>query len=122
MGELICAVEYIRIVSGGTQPHLMRCSDDKYYVIKFQKNPQGSRVLANDLIGTRLAERMGLPVAPCKLISEDCAPFSKYLYFETPKGNVPCPSGVCFRSEFVDYKTGNVPWSRDIYSALDAMN
>jgi glutathione synthase/RimK-type ligase-like ATP-grasp enzyme len=39
----------------------MRCSDQAYYVVKFQNNPQGVRILANELLGTRLAARMGLP-------------------------------------------------------------
>ena len=38
---------------GGAQPHLMRCSDEQYYVVKFQNNPQHRRVLANELLPTR---------------------------------------------------------------------
>ena len=40
----------------------MRCSDGYYYVVKFQNNPQGVRILANELLATRLAARIGLPV------------------------------------------------------------
>ena len=47
---------------GGAQSHLMRCSDEAYYVVKFQNNPQGVRILANELLGTRLAARLGLRV------------------------------------------------------------
>ncbi|HEX8892672.1 MAG TPA: hypothetical protein VF783_05080, partial [Terriglobales bacterium] len=32
--------------------HLMRCSDGNFYVVKFQNNPQQTRVLANDCLGT----------------------------------------------------------------------
>ena len=39
----------------------MRCSDEDYYVVKFQNNPQGAKILANELLGTRLAARLGLP-------------------------------------------------------------
>jgi hypothetical protein len=52
---------------GGAQSHLMRCEskaapgEESYYVVKFQNNPQGTRILANELLGTRLAARMGLP-------------------------------------------------------------
>jgi hypothetical protein len=28
----------------------MRCGDDEYYVVKFQNNPQGRRILANELL------------------------------------------------------------------------
>jgi len=31
-------------------------------VVKFQNNPQHTRVLVNDWLGTRLAEMIGLPV------------------------------------------------------------
>ena len=56
------AVEHIRRMRGGAQSHLMRCADENYYVVKFQNNPQGTRILANELLGTRLAARIGLPV------------------------------------------------------------
>jgi hypothetical protein len=37
-------------------------SDGKLWVVKFQNNPQHRRVLANELIATRLAEAVGLTV------------------------------------------------------------
>jgi glutathione synthase/RimK-type ligase-like ATP-grasp enzyme len=40
----------------------MRCSDGQYYVVKFRNNPQHLRVLVNEMLATRLAERAGLPV------------------------------------------------------------
>jgi len=47
---------------GGAQAHLMRADDGHFYVVKFQNNPQHLRVLANELLATRLAESVGLPV------------------------------------------------------------
>jgi hypothetical protein len=47
---------------GGAQAHLMRGDDGHFYVVKFQNNPQHLRVLANELLATRLAESVGLPV------------------------------------------------------------
>ena len=45
---MLHAMEQIRCMRGGAQSHLMRCSDgrdhDLYYVVKFQNNPQHSRV------------------------------------------------------------------------------
>ena len=58
----IQAVQHIRRMRGGAQSHLMRCTDGHYYVVKFQNNPQHTRVLVNDWLGTRLAEMVGLPV------------------------------------------------------------
>jgi HipA-like kinase len=59
----VLAVEHIRRMRGGAQPHLMRCSDGGYYVAKFLDNPQHPRVLANEWLGTQLAARLGLPTA-----------------------------------------------------------
>jgi len=53
---------------GGAQAHLMRCDDDNYYVVKFQNNPQHKRVLVNELLGTRLARRLGLPTTPLEIV------------------------------------------------------
>ena len=64
----IQAVQHIRRMRGGAQSHLMRCTDGHYYVVKFQNNPQHTRVLVNDWLGTRLAEMIGLPVPAVDVI------------------------------------------------------
>jgi hypothetical protein len=58
----------VRRTRGGAQSHLMRCSDGSYYVVKSQNNPQGLRVLANELLGTRFAARLGLRVPKPEII------------------------------------------------------
>ena len=45
---------------GGAQSHLMLASDGNLYVVKFSNNPQHVRVLANELLATRLAAAVGL--------------------------------------------------------------
>jgi hypothetical protein len=65
----IQAVQHIRRMRGGAQSHLMRCADGHYYVVKFQNNPQHTRVLVNDWLGTRLAEMIGLPVPAVGVIN-----------------------------------------------------
>lgn len=47
---------------GASQPHLLRCEDGENYVVKFQNNPQHVRVLANEMLASRLALLVGLPV------------------------------------------------------------
>ena len=47
---------------GGAQSQLMLGADSRLWVVKFQNNPQGLRVLANELLATRMAEVVGLPV------------------------------------------------------------
>ena len=54
--------EDLRALRGGSQSRLMRASDGNHYVVKFRDNPQGSRILANELLASRLAEQLGLPV------------------------------------------------------------
>ncbi len=39
---------------GGAQAHLMRCASEEYYVVKFQNNPQGVRILANELLANEI--------------------------------------------------------------------
>ena len=46
--EHIYAVQHVRKMRGGAQAHLLRASDNRFYVTKFQNNPQGARILAND--------------------------------------------------------------------------
>ena len=47
---------------GGAQSQLMLGADGKLWVVKFQNNPQHLRILANELIATRLAQAAGLTV------------------------------------------------------------
>ncbi len=65
---MLRALEQIRRMRGGAQSHLMRCDDGYYYVVKFQNNPQHRRILANELLGTRLAARLGLPTVPVEIV------------------------------------------------------
>ena len=62
MNACISAVQHVRRLRGGSQSQLLRASDGLYYVTKFQNNPQHVRVLANEMLATRLGELLGLPV------------------------------------------------------------
>ena len=53
---------------GGAQSQLMLGADGKLWVVKFKNNPQDVRVLANELIATRLAEAVGLTVPACDVV------------------------------------------------------
>jgi hypothetical protein len=64
----VTAVQQIRRMRGGAQSQLMLGADDQLYVVKFQNNPQDRRVLANELMATRLAEAAGLSVPGCEVI------------------------------------------------------
>jgi hypothetical protein len=64
----VTAIQHVRRMRGGAQSHLMRATDGHFYVVKFQNNPQHPRVLANEMLATRLAERIGLPVASTEIV------------------------------------------------------
>jgi len=87
---------------GGAQSHLMRCSDGHYYVAKFQNNPQHCRVLVNELLGTRLAARLGLPTTPVALVevSEELIRLTPELCVELPRSRIACQAGLQFGSRF----------------------
>jgi len=99
----ICAVEYVRRMRGGAQSQLMRASDGALYIVKFQNNPQGKRILANELVATRLAERVGLPVAPCAIIQVQSVLIERTpeLRIEDETHSVPCAPGLQAASRFV---------------------
>ena len=96
------AVEHIRRMRGGAQSHLMRCSDGNYYVVKFQNNPQHRRVLVNELLGTILAARLGLPTTPAAIIRvrEELIRLTPDLCVEMPHTRIPCQPGLQFGSRY----------------------
>jgi hypothetical protein len=99
---MLYAVEQIRRMRGGAQSQLMRCSDDNYYVVKFQNNPQHRRILVNELLGTRLARRLGLPTTPVEIIyvHQELIELTPELCMEMPRARVPCQAGAQFGSRY----------------------
>jgi HipA-like protein len=95
--------EQVRRMRGGSQSHLMRCKGEDYYVVKFQGNPQGTRILVNEMLGTLLAARMGLPTTPVAVcsVSEDLIRLTPDLCFEIASGRLPCQPGLHFGSRYV---------------------
>jgi len=94
------AVEQIRRMRGGAQAHMMRCDDGAYYVVKFHNNPQGARILANELLGTRLAARLGLPVPIAAVVEvrEELIANTEDLVFQFGRGQTRCKAGMQFGS------------------------
>jgi hypothetical protein len=100
----VTAVQAIRRMRGGAQSQLMLGSDGALWVVKFQNNPQHLRVLANELIATRIAEAVGLTVPKTEVVE-----VSEWLVRHSPQmtvdhgraGKQPCASGLQFGSRFV---------------------
>jgi hypothetical protein len=99
---MLRALEQIRRMRGGAQSHLMRCSDGHYYVVKFQNNPQHRRILVNELLGTKLAARLGLPTTPVAIVevSEELIRLTHDLVMETPRQRISCQAGLQFGSRY----------------------
>jgi hypothetical protein len=99
----VTAVQQIRRMRGGAQSQLMLGADENLYVVKFQNNPQHSRVLANELLATRLAEAVGLTVPACEVIevSEWLIAHSPELDMEMARTREACAPGLQFGSRFV---------------------
>jgi hypothetical protein len=98
----VLAVQQIRRMRGGAQGQLMLGADGHVYVVKFQNNPQHMRVLANELIASRLAAAAGLTVPEAELVE-----VSSWLIENTPeleidlgRTKVRCQAGLQFGSRF----------------------
>ena len=102
----VLAVQAIRRMRGGAQSQLMLGADGKLWVVKFQNNPQHLRVLANELIATRLAEAMGLTVPATEVVE-----VTSWLADNTPEMRIDfglgrierCAAGLQFGSQFVGW-------------------
>src|SRR5215472_15105732 len=99
---MVRALEQIRRMRGGAQSHLMRCDDGNYYVVKFQNNPQHRRVLVNELLGTHLAARLGLPTVPVEIVEvpEELITLTPDLAMELPRSRLRCQPGLQFGSRY----------------------
>ena len=101
--RLVEAVQHVRRMRGGAQGHLMRCSDGQFYVVKFLNNPQHLRVLANEMLATRLAERAGLPVPVTEVVEvgDWLVEHTAELHVQLAHSVIPCKAGLQFGSRYV---------------------
>ena len=103
MSACISAVQHLRRLRGGSQSHLLAASDGASYVTKFRNNPQHVRVLANEMLATRLGRALGLPMPRVEVID-----VSAWLVTHTPDlriqlagVEIPCQSGQQLASLYV---------------------
>jgi len=99
----IQALHHVRRMRGGAQAHLLYCADGHFYVVKFQNNPQHPRVLANELLATRIAERIGLPVPRTEVIEvgEWLVDHAPDLSLHFAGQTIACRPGLQFGSRYV---------------------
>jgi hypothetical protein len=104
----VLAVQQIRRMRGGAQGQLMLGADGHIYVVKFQNNPQHTRVLANEFLASRLALAARLTVPQPELVE-----VSSWLIGNTPELEMDlghtrerCKPGLQFGSR---YAGGTMP-------------
>ena len=100
----VLAVQAIRRMRGGAQSQLMLGADGQLWVVKFQNNPQHLRVLANELIATRIAEVVGLsvPASDVVEVTEWLVTHTEEMVIEHSSTKVErCAPGLQFGSRFV---------------------
>ncbi len=99
----LLAVQHVRRMRGGAQAQLMRVDNAGLYVVKFQNNPQHRRVLANELLATRLADIIGLPVPPVEIVEvpEQLVAITPELTLEIAGRALPCQPGLQFGSRYL---------------------
>jgi hypothetical protein len=99
----VLAVQHIRRMRGGAQGQLMLGADGHLYVVKFQNNPQHTRVLANEFLASRLAAAVGLAAPEVELVevSNWLVENTQELEIELAHSRVRCQPGLQFGSRFV---------------------
>jgi hypothetical protein len=102
MTAMKLALEHVRRMRGGAQAQLMRCDDEAYYIVKFQNNPQHLRILANEMLATRLAARLGLCVPQVEVVEvrPELIAATADLVIQLGFGRAPCVGGKQFGSQF----------------------
>ncbi len=88
---------------GGAQSQMMLGADGNLWIVKFRNNPQGSRVLANELIATKLAEavQLSVPASDTVEVSEWLIANSSEMWVDLGYGErAPCADGLAFGSRF----------------------
>jgi hypothetical protein len=80
----------------------MRCDDNQYYVVKFTNNPLHKRILANEMLATRLAGRLGLCVPQVDIVEvrPELIAYTSELTVQLGTSREPCSSGKQFGSLF----------------------
>src|SRR5438477_7117658 len=102
MDICVSAVQHVRRMRGGSQSHLLRASDGSLYVTKFMNNPQHVRVLANEMLATRLGQWLRLPMPDVEVIEvpDWLIASTSELRIETGGSKIPCSTGKQLASRY----------------------
>lgn len=97
------AVEVLYKNCGGAQSTVVRCSDDNLYAVKMTPNPQGSRVLINEALGSLLLDGLGFttPTARRIWVGQQVIERSQLLSFKRAVGSTRPEKGFHFGSRII---------------------
>ena len=68
---LLSARRYLRKMRGGAQSHLLEADDGRFYIVKFQNNPQHRRILVNEWISSIFLRYLQISAGEPALIRVD---------------------------------------------------
>jgi hypothetical protein len=99
---MVVAVEFIRTMGDNPLTSLVRANDNQFYVVKLPSSPCSARKIVNEILATRLAELLALPVLPAVVVT-----LLPHLHPEPAKtqlvaagGSIPHSSIRCFGSRY----------------------
>ncbi len=99
---IVKAVEHIAPLRGGSQAQIMRVNNGAYFAVKFQGNPQHTRVLANEYLACRLAQLIGLRVPEPAIVDVDAATIREHnIAFQLADRRVAVIPGLQFGSSLI---------------------
>jgi hypothetical protein len=104
------ALEHIRKLRGGSQPVLVKASDDYMYVVKFQNSLQGPNLLFNEAVGTEVFRSTDLLVPEWRIVhvSDSFISGNPECWFETESGIQRPKAGLCFGSRLLSLSHGSI--------------
>jgi len=100
---VVRAIEHVRGMRGGSQAQLMKCSDGRFYVVKFANNPQNVKILTNELLASQIATYLKLPAPRCAIVDvpAELIERTKELVIITHRHKTPCQAGLAFGSRYI---------------------
>jgi len=108
--ERVEALEHIRKLRGGSQPVLVKASDDYMYVVKFQDSLQGPNLLFNEAVGTEVFRSTDLLVPEWRIVhvSDSFISGNPECWFETESGTQRPKAGLCFGSRLLSLSKDSI--------------
>ena len=87
---------------GGAQSHLIEGEDGRFYVVKFQNNPQHRRTLANEWIASRVLNYLEIATPPIDIVyfSDQFLMDNPEVHMQFGTKRVPVEAGRHFGSRF----------------------